>query len=238
MLKVLGVEPEVDLYGEAYFECGIESGLSLYQNYRWIPELTIPMAMTIIDFLEIKRGQSVLDFGCAKGYVVKALRLLGRSAFGVDSSEYAIKNVDPDVRRFCLHKSGPVYNDRKIGFPRLFDFCIAKDVFEHLSESELSEELYVIPADRIFAVIPLGEDERYRAPANDLDVTHQICKTEQWWSEMFMKEGWIVKDLRLQIPGIKDHYYDNYPTSHGFFTIERREKKFTGKSLRDMGGSE
>jgi len=239
MLEVFGVEvDESSIYDAAYYECGIESGLSLYQNYRWVPELTIPMVMTIIDFLGIKRGQTVLDFGCAKGYAVKALRLLGRSGFGVDVSEYAIKCVDSDVKRFCLHKKGPTYNDRKLGFPRSFDFCIAKDVFEHLSVFELSEELYTVPTDRIFAVIPLGEEGRFRAPANDLDVTHKICEPENYWADFFTDQGWLVMDVRLQIQGIKDHYYDNFPTAHGFFTIERREKKFTGKCLRDMGGQE
>lgn len=236
MLEVLGVDKdESSIYDAAYFECGIESGLSLYQNYRWISELTIPMAMSIIDLLGIKRGQSVLDFGCAKGYLVKALRLLGRAAYGVDVSEYAIRSVDSEVKRFCLHKSGPVYNDRKLGFPRSFDFCVAKDVFEHLCVSELSDELYVVPTDRIFAVIPLGENGKYRAPANDLDVTHKICESENYWADFFKDQGWYVTDMRLYVPGIKDHYYDRFPGAHGFFTIERREKKFTGKSLRDMG---
>ena len=86
MLTVLEVEEaEESVYNESYFERGLESGLSLYQNYRWIPELTIPMAMTIIDFLGIKRHQTILDFGCAKGFLVKAFRLLYRSAYGVDS---------------------------------------------------------------------------------------------------------------------------------------------------------
>lgn len=238
MLTVLEVEEaEESVYNESYFERGLESGLSLYQNYRWIPELTIPMAMTIIDFLGIKRHQTILDFGCAKGFLVKAFRLLYRSAYGVDISEYAIKSADLDVRRFCMQKNGPVYSDRKLGFPSSFDFCIAKDVFEHLSPLELSDELYTVPSDRLFAVIPLGEEGSYRATANDLDVTHQLCETEQWWVEFFITNGWIVKDMRLHIPGIKDHYYDRFPTSHGFFTIERREKKFTGKSVRNMGRS-
>lgn len=239
MLEMLGVEKDESCaYDEAYFEYGIESGVSLYQNYRWMPELTIPMVMTIIDFLEIKRHQTILDFGCAKGFVVKALRLLYRNAYGVDVSRYAIDNVDPYVKHLCLLKKGPCYVDAKHGFPRVFDYCIAKDVFEHLSVSELSEEIYALPSDRIFAVIPLGEEGRYRAPANDLDVTHQICENESWWVNFFEKEGWRVIDLRLSIPGIKDHYYARFPTSHGFFTLSRREKKFTGKGLRDLGRQE
>lgn len=235
MLEVSFLKSDNFKYDETYFESGIETGVSLYQNYRWMPELTIPMTMTIIDFLGIERHQTVLDFGCAKGYVVKALRLLYRQAYGVDCSEYAIENVDPCVENYCALKSGPVYVNVKHGFPRSFDFCIAKDVFEHLNVSELSEELYVLPSDSVFAVIPLGENGKYRAPANDLDVTHIICQSEKWWVKFFEEQCWIVKDVRLQLPGIKDHYYDTFPDSHGFFTIERRERKFTGKSILSLG---
>ena len=65
-----------NLFDENYFERGVETQTSLYQNYRWMPEQTIPMVMTIIDYLKIQRGATVLDFGCAKGFVVKAFRLL------------------------------------------------------------------------------------------------------------------------------------------------------------------
>ena len=235
MSRLKTKDVQSDMYDKAYFEWGIESGVSLYQNYRWMPELTIPMTMTIIDFLGIKRNQTVLDFGCAKGYVVKALRLLYRQAYGVDCSEYAIENVDPCVEDYCALKSGPVYVNVKHGFPRSFDHCIAKDVFEHLSVCELSEELYVLPSDRVFAIIPLGSNGKYRAPANDLDVTHIICKDELWWEYFFEKQGWHVRDMRLYLPGIKDHYYEKYPESHGFFTLKRRERKFSGKSIHSMG---
>ncbi len=79
-----------------YFERGIASGKSLYENYRWIPELTIPMAMTYIDTLGLKKEDRILDFGCAKGYVVKALRMLHRKAWGCDVSDYAIESSDQD----------------------------------------------------------------------------------------------------------------------------------------------
>ena len=74
-------------YDEDYFERGIESGKSLYTNYRWIPELTIPMCSFLNEQLGIGQSENVLDFGCAKGFIVKAMRLLGRNAYGVDLNQ-------------------------------------------------------------------------------------------------------------------------------------------------------
>ena len=215
--KILGVDPE--MYCEDYFERGLESGLSAYQNYRWIPELTIPMAMTIIDYLGLKRHHTILDFGCAKGYLVKALRLLYRHAWGIDVSRYAIDNCDSAVEDFvALRESAG-----EIDLPKKFDYCIAKDVFEHISEAGLDFELSRLNCKYIFAVIPLGDSEIYRAPINNCDRTHQICANEYWWIQFFKDHGWDLEDFRLQIPGIKDHYYDKFPDAHGFFLVSNRK---------------
>lgn len=82
-----------NLYDQSYYEHGIESGISLYSNYRWLPELTIPLAARIIEYLQIGVEDSILDFGCAKGYLIKAFRLLHRNAYGFDISSYAIDNA-------------------------------------------------------------------------------------------------------------------------------------------------
>src|SRR3990172_9695055 len=108
-------------YDEAYYEGGIMTGKSLYSNYRWMPEATVPMAMTIIDALKIPRGASVLDVGCAKGYLVKALRWLGRNAYGYDVSEYAIAHCDPEVATLVSTEPPSMVPE----------FAIAKDVLEH-----------------------------------------------------------------------------------------------------------
>jgi len=92
--------PNSEFYDAKYFEDGIASGKSCYVNYRWIPELTIPMAFWIVRALGIEPGARVLDYGCSKGYVVRALRLLGVDAWGVDVSQYAIRHCDADVRDY------------------------------------------------------------------------------------------------------------------------------------------
>src|SRR2546430_12388218 len=45
--------------------------------------------------------RTVLDVGCAKGFLVECLRDRGIDAYGLDISEYAIKDVRPDIRPYC-----------------------------------------------------------------------------------------------------------------------------------------
>lgn len=49
--------------------------------------------------------KTVFDIGCAKGFLVKALRSLGVEAYGIDVSDYAIELADPGVRPY-LRKMG------------------------------------------------------------------------------------------------------------------------------------
>jgi len=204
------------IYDADYYERGIESGKSCYVNYRWIAELTIPMAMTMIDLLDIKRGQRVLDYGCSKGYLVKALRLLYRHAWGTDISEYAISHCDPDVESYCF-LSGVFPKDLE------FDFCISKDVFEHIAEADLPAVLSSINAKTMFVVIPLGDDNGFSAPANNMDITHVTCKPVEWWAQTFVENGWEFETISKCVPGIKDSYYHKYPDAHGFFVLQNNK---------------
>jgi len=202
------------LYDEDYFERGIQTGKSCYENYRWIPELTIPMAMTMIDLLEIRRWQDILDFGCAKGFLVKAFRMLYRNSWGVDASNYAISNVDPMVKDFCFR----IYEVDQL--PDSFDFCIAKDVFEHLDESDLIKTLEGIKASQLFVVVPLGEGGSFRVPAYERDITHKIREPEGWWINAFMRCGWDIDYWSFHIEGIKDNW-SHYPNGNGFFILKK-----------------
>lgn len=196
-------------FDKDYYMRGIESGKSNYQNYRWIPELTIPLAMTIIDLLEIKKGEIVLDFGCAFGYLVKAFRLLHRQAYGCDTSKYAMDNIDPSVRDFC---------DLSSGYDR-YDYCIAKDVFEHIPKKQIISTLKKINSDRLFAVIPLGSDGKYYAHANNFDKSHVICEDSNWWAYTIEKAGWGIENYFDSVEGIKDSYKKG---THGFFIATKR----------------
>ena len=204
-------------YDKDYYEHGIESGKSCYQNYRWIPELTIPMAMTIIDFLKIEKDQTILDYGCAKGFLVKAFRLLHRKAWGVDLSSYAISCSE----KYCSECSG----DGKLPYtPWKYDWCIAKDVFEHVDDIDsmaiILKNLSLV-TNKIFAVIPLGSNGKFTANANNVDKTHTLCMNKRDWTGFFGMRNWTVKNFTYRVDGIKDAYYDKDPRGHGFFTLSK-----------------
>lgn len=211
-------------YDYDYYERGIATGKSCYENYRWIPELTIPMAMTLIDHLNLTRTDTILDFGCAKGFLVKALRILYRQAWGVDISRYAIENIESSVKKYCavtkpdFSAAFPVNGGK---MPGRFDYCISKDVFEHIPGNTLCVVLKNIPASVLFVIVPLGDGQKFNIPAFHLDKTHIHRQPLDWWQELFDDCGWAVLDAVYRIKGIKDHWSD-VQKGHGFFLLKNK----------------
>ena len=212
-----------DSYDEDYFERGVQTQKSGYQNYSWLPELTIKMAHHLVQQLPIQEGDKVLDFGCAKGFLVKALRLLDVQAYGVDVSEYAIDRVDPDSRGLCTLISGA--SDPKC-FSRQYEWLIAKDVFEHLTEEQLTEFLIHSRSkvERLFSAIPLGKDDAsgFVVPDYDRDVTHVTKQPLEWWMNLFEHNGWNVDSVDYSFRGVKDSWFSSWPRGNAFFILSRQ----------------
>lgn len=179
------------------------------------------MAHHIIRHANLKVGDLVLDYGCAKGYLVKALRILGIRAYGCDISEYAISCVDDDVKDFCKLVEG----DGTIPFDVDFDLVVAKDTLEHLTDEQLEVFLHSSRSrcSKAFHIIPMGDDEgKFIVPEYELDVTHVIRQPKDWWVSKFESLGWRLMDFRHSITGIKDVWTSRYPNGNGFFLLDSK----------------
>ena len=208
-------------YDRDYFENGIVNGVSGYMNYSWMPELTLRMVHFMIKHLPLLPGQTILDYGCAKGYMVKALRILEHEAHGVDISGYAISNADGSVRDYCRLISG---GDDENLFDRHYDWVISKDVFEHIYEPELGRllETSIQHVDRIFSVIPVAVDDQcgeYLIPEYNRDATHVIAKSMSWWRNFFQSCGWEVEQMTNEFPGCKESWTSRWKNGNAFFIL-------------------
>jgi 2-polyprenyl-3-methyl-5-hydroxy-6-metoxy-1,4-benzoquinol methylase len=209
-------------FNEDYYERGIEKGVSGYSNYRWIPELTIPLCFRIIEILEIDSDHKVLDFGCAKGYLVKGLRLLHREAYGVDISDYAISQAPAEVRSYLYHMN----DGDPIPLPPQgleydsYDAVIAKDVLEHIPYNKVVgvlQELRKV-AGYMFVVVPLGENGKYVVPAYENDVTHIIREPLEWWKDIFKEAKFTVWQAKYKMDHIKSNWAE-WEKGNGFFVL-------------------
>jgi len=209
-----------DLYDSDYFLRGKQTGKSLYENYRWMPELTVPMCESIAEHCGMEKGQRILDFGCARGYIVKALRGLGYDAFGLDISKWAIDNADPDVSKHCSLATDHIMFDKELRT----DWIIAKDVLEHIPYVRYAVTKLLNSAVKgVFVVVPLSEFDnvKYVIEEYEADKTHIQRHPLNIWVEMFLRHGWKI-EASYRVPGVKDNYYKSgWEKGNGFITARR-----------------
>jgi len=190
-------------YDENYFENGEEKGISCYSNYHWIPERTLVTASEIIRKSHIEKIDAILDFGCAKGYLVKALRHLGYKSFGTDISKYALEKADEEVMGYLVNTNE--YSFRK----KEFDVIICKDTAEHISNKQIDgflKKISFITKKKAIFIIPLGNGKRYNIPRYELDVTHKIKQSFGWWVKKIEDCGFNVISATDDLRDIKPNW--------------------------------
>ena len=125
-------------YGFDYFDGSRNCGYGGYSyDGRWLP-----VAQDIIHHFNLKSGDRVLDVGCAKGFLVKDLMKVcpGLEVFGIDISEYALKNCEREVVG-RLHLGSADF----LPFPdNSFDAVISINVIHNLDGKKLLTALQEI----------------------------------------------------------------------------------------------
>ena len=124
---------------------------------------------------------TVLDAGCAMGFLVEGLRNRGVDAVGIDISEYAIEKAHADVRDYC--SVGSIIED----LPQRYDLIVCIEVLEHLSPSEADQAIENFcehTDDILFSSTPFDYKE----------ATHFNVRPPDYWAQRFAEHG-FVRDL-------------------------------------------
>lgn len=204
------------LFNEDYYLNGKLTGVSNYENYRWLPEVTLPCVHRMMQYLGASTGELVCDWGCGPGMYVKALRMMGFEGYGYDISEWAVENCHPDVKQW-VSTSIPTY------FP---DWCILKDSAEHIPEPELAAtftRLNTKTLKGLLIIVPLTRevDGPYVRTEDEMDKTHLIRWPMAAWMQ-FLEQHFprFTLSASYHIPGIKPASKE-VPHSTAFFKLTK-----------------
>jgi len=122
--------------------------------------------------------RTVLDAGCAWGFLVEMLRQREVSAFGVDISEYAIQNVNPEIKSYCRVDSIAE------PFHQKYDLIVSIEVLEHMSPSDAERAIVNFcqhTNDILFSSTPFDYKE----------ATHFNVQPPEVWAELFARQGFF-----------------------------------------------
>jgi len=171
----------IELKGEHFgkFYYSHDCGIPYKRTEHWL-NFFDKIAERIINDINPK---SVLDAGCAWGFLVEALRNRGVDAYGIDISDYAISNVDRSIKDYC--KVGSIAEP----FERKYDLIVSIEVLEHMKSNDAIKaiENFCNSSDRVlFSSTPFDYKE----------VTHVNVHVPEYWSREFARNGFL-RDLNF-----------------------------------------
>jgi 2-polyprenyl-3-methyl-5-hydroxy-6-metoxy-1,4-benzoquinol methylase len=143
------IDPQ-SVFDAYYYQHGC--GAPYIRNETWLAFFQAIADRIIADI----QPKSVLDAGCALGFLVEGFRNRGVEAWGVDISEYAIASVHESIRRFC--RVGSVIEP----FERKYDLIVTIEVAEHMQpllSKQMIANLCAHTDDIIFTSTPFDYKE-------------------------------------------------------------------------------
>jgi ADP-heptose:LPS heptosyltransferase/2-polyprenyl-3-methyl-5-hydroxy-6-metoxy-1,4-benzoquinol methylase len=177
-----------DWFDADYFEYGVKSNWTNGYYWRDFGGLFRDTAHFLLTMFP--EAASFLDAGCAKGFLVRALRELGKDAWGFDHSAWALEHAEEIARPFLHHASA-----ENAEFDRTFDVLLAFFLLESLTEEQAHnflERFRTRTQQALVAVILTCEDDRARErlAQEDRDLAHVTLRSRTWWHELFVRSGW------------------------------------------------
>jgi cyclopropane fatty-acyl-phospholipid synthase-like methyltransferase len=231
-----------DYFDKDYFETyGNKNLLSNYFVKQDKESLVV--AGRWINETGMSKGDKVLEIGCAYGQVVKKLRDLGVSAFGVDVSKYSIERGKKEVTEFIetldITKCDFVDAIRKRFGVDKFDYICSAITFEHFKPEQLGQVF--------LNLAELSKAGTYHFHEIDLiqgnDETHFSIFPREQWNTYFKYNGFELiepnsKDKRFNwfrfkfrdMTKVKE-FYDDYFNNEGMFIKNKEVSKIVAEEV-------
>jgi SAM-dependent methyltransferase len=184
-------------FGKDFFDGDRKNG---YGGFNYMPRFWQPVIPTFQEYWNLTSNSSLLDVGCAKGFMLYDLTLLipNITVSGIDISEYAIENAVEEIKPFVSvanAKSLP-YDDNS------FDVVISINTVHNLEREECAkalQEIERVSKGKSFITVDAYRNEEEKRRMFDWNLTAKtIMSVEEW--EMFFKEIGYTGDYYWFIP--------------------------------------
>jgi SAM-dependent methyltransferase len=176
------------LFGKEFFDGERRNG---YGGFYYHPRFWEPVIPTFRNHFGIKANDSVLDVGCAKGFMLYDFHRLipGITVSGVDISEYAINNSVDEVKPFL--KVGNAidlpYEDKS------FDLVISVTTLHNLEIDDCAkglQEIMRVSRGKAFVTLDAYRNAEEKKAMEAWNLTAKTMMHVDDWVTFFKKVGY------------------------------------------------
>ena len=170
-------------FGKDFFDGSRNQG---YGGFTYNPRFWQPVIPTFQEHWNLKSGDSLLDIGCAKGFMLYDMKQLipGIRVSGVDISKYAIENTKKEIRDYCQVANATTlpFDDRSI------DVSVSITTLHNLNEKDLAIALLEI--ERVtrrgsFITLDAYRNDKEKERMNAWNLTAKTVMHVDRWKEFF-----------------------------------------------------
>jgi SAM-dependent methyltransferase len=175
-------------FGREFFDGERRHG---YGGFAYNSRFWQPVAPTFRDWFKLGAGRSLLDVGCAKGFMLHdfAQVIPGLAVKGIDVSAYAIENALDDMKPHV-----EVANARALPFPdKSFDVVVSINTIHNLPREECGRalrEIERVASKGAFITVDAYRNDEERERMLAWNLTAQTIMHVDEWKAFFTENGY------------------------------------------------
>lgn len=175
-------------FGKEFFDGSRSTG---YGGFNYMPRFWQPVIPTFQKHFGLTAQSSVLDVGCAKGFMMHDMAELipGITVKGVDVSSYAIENAIDDMKPHVQ-----VANATSLPFPdKSFDVVIAINTVHNLDRAECGkalQEMMRVSRGGAYMTVDAYHDDEEKKRMYAWNLTAKTIMHVDEWKAFFKEVGY------------------------------------------------
>jgi SAM-dependent methyltransferase len=175
-------------FGKEFFDGDRSHG---YGGFSYNPRFWTPVVPTLKDYFSLSAKSSLLDIGCAKGFMLFDIKknIPGISVKGIDVSEYAITNSIKDIQSDLQ-----VADARELPFDdKSFDVVISINTIHNLELTDLTlalSEIERVSRGKSFITVDAYNSSEEKERMFAWNLTAKTIMSVDEWATFFNDVGY------------------------------------------------
>mgnify|MGYP001246168070 FL=1 len=175
-------------FGKEFFDGDRKYG---YGGFNYNSKYWSEVVLTFKDFWKIKEGDSLLDIGCAKGFMIYDFyrQINNIQLKGIDISSYAIENSHKEIKKFLS-----VADAKSLPFDdKSFDHVISINTIHNLDIDDCIKaikEIIRVSKKNSFITVDAFKSDEEKKRMFDWNLTAKTILSVDEWKNLFKEIGY------------------------------------------------